>query len=595
MAEAISISRFGYSVLSANTGESAVAAALGDQKIDLILMDIDLGSGIDGTETARRILAERRVPIVFLTSHSEREMVEKVKGITRYGYMIKNAGDFVLRSTIEMAFELFDAHETTIAREAELEAIYENAPVIMMLLDTDRRVRKTNEYSRRYTGAAAAVTGLRPGNVLNCINSFSSSEGCGYGVDCADCIIRKTLEDTLETGSSHEDVSVSWSLVSNSEPKEFQFLLSAKMLRIAETPMLMATLTDITERKKAVEELQRSERRAHLLNSVAKAFLTVSDEAVYEEVLKIVLQAVGSKCGLFGYFSDNGNFVVPGFSGCDWAGRGDADKDLVFSSASLDGESWAKAILERRTVIGDGPFITSKGRIPCGKYIAVPVVFEDAAIGLLVAVNQASGYQDDDIKILEFVALFASPILKARLQRDKNERRVVRVNRSLRMLSEANQTLIHATEESSFLKRLCDIIVETGGYVMATVGFAERDERRSVRIASFSGNDSGYLAKLDLSWGNNERGRGPAGTAIRTGTAWVARNIPTDPFFAPWREEAIKRGYQSTISLPLKHEEEVFGFLGVYSVEEDAFDSEEMDILSELANDLAFGIMTIRT
>ncbi len=102
---------FGLGALIANTGEAACEIALGDEKIDLILMDIDLGSGIDGTEAARRILEKRHVPIIFMTAHTEKEYAEKIKKVTRYGYVVKNSGVFVLRSSIEMAFELFDAHE----------------------------------------------------------------------------------------------------------------------------------------------------------------------------------------------------------------------------------------------------------------------------------------------------------------------------------------------------------------------------------------------------------------------------------------------------------------------------------------------------
>lgn len=70
-------------------------------------MDIDLGDGkMDGTEAAEMILNEYELPIVFLTSHAEKEMVEKGKGITRYGYVLKNAGEFVLIEAITMAFEL---------------------------------------------------------------------------------------------------------------------------------------------------------------------------------------------------------------------------------------------------------------------------------------------------------------------------------------------------------------------------------------------------------------------------------------------------------------------------------------------------------
>lgn len=110
-AQAQAIGDFGYSVRTARSGEQAIAIATGDDRPDLILMDIDLGKGISGPDAAAAILAKMTIPIVFLTNHAEREMVEKVRGITRYGYVIKNSGDFVLQSSIEMAFELFNANE----------------------------------------------------------------------------------------------------------------------------------------------------------------------------------------------------------------------------------------------------------------------------------------------------------------------------------------------------------------------------------------------------------------------------------------------------------------------------------------------------
>ena len=111
LAEAQSIEGFGYRVLTAHTGEKAVVIATGNDKPDLILMDIDLGKGISGPDAAVEILSRGAIPIVFLTSHAERDMVEKVRGITRYGYVIKDSGDFVLQSSIEMAFELHSANE----------------------------------------------------------------------------------------------------------------------------------------------------------------------------------------------------------------------------------------------------------------------------------------------------------------------------------------------------------------------------------------------------------------------------------------------------------------------------------------------------
>jgi len=111
MATAKLLINSGYDVITVSEGDGAVETVCNDSSIDLILMDIDLGPGINGPEAARRILEIKCMPIVFLTSHSEKIIVDTVKQITRYGYVIKNSGNFVLLSSIEMAFELFDSHE----------------------------------------------------------------------------------------------------------------------------------------------------------------------------------------------------------------------------------------------------------------------------------------------------------------------------------------------------------------------------------------------------------------------------------------------------------------------------------------------------
>ncbi len=125
MDQARTIEQFGYEVVTAVTGTEAVETVDSDNEIQLVLMDIDLGSEIDGTEAARRILEIRQLPIVFLTSHAEKEMVDRVKNITRYGYVLKNSGKFVLNEAITMAFELFDAHRTAQRHREEIEVTNE--------------------------------------------------------------------------------------------------------------------------------------------------------------------------------------------------------------------------------------------------------------------------------------------------------------------------------------------------------------------------------------------------------------------------------------------------------------------------------------
>lgn len=120
ISEKKSLSKYGYHIITAGTGEKAVKLVDSNPEISLILMDIDLGAGIDGTESAASILKRHQIPIVFLSSHSEREIVEKTERITSYGYVVKNSSITVLDASIKMAFKLFNASMKEQEKEAAL-------------------------------------------------------------------------------------------------------------------------------------------------------------------------------------------------------------------------------------------------------------------------------------------------------------------------------------------------------------------------------------------------------------------------------------------------------------------------------------------
>jgi PAS domain S-box-containing protein len=136
--------------------------------------------------------------------------------------------------------------------------------------------------------------------------------------------------------------------------------------------------------------------------------------------------------------------------------------------------------------------------------------------------------------------------------------------------------------------------VTKGGYRLAWIGLAEPDERKSVRPVAQAGFEEGYLETVNITWADDERGRGPTGTAIRTGKPAVNRNSETDPAFAPWREPAVERGFASAIALPLTLSTGTIGALVVYSTKVDAFDADEEELLRRLAEDLAYGIGALR-
>ena len=124
---------------------------------------------------------------------------------------------------------------------------------------------------------------------------------------------------------------------------------------------------------------------------------------------------------------------------------------------------------------------------------------------------------------------------------------------------------------------------------MAWIGTAEQDERKSVTPIAHAGHDEGYLAQAEICWADTERGRGPTGKAIRMGTIQIARDVEEETRMLPWREEASRRGYRSSIALPLKHRSGIFGALTIYAAQPDAFDADEQGLLGEIAANLGYG------
>ena len=179
-------------------------------------------------------------------------------------------------------------------------------------------------------------------------------------------------------------------------------------------------------------------------------------------------------------------------------------------------------------------------------------------------------------------------------ERKQKEIELQKLNRALTATSNSNQAMMKAEDEAEYLKEVCKIVVNDCGYPMVWIGFAEQDEGKTVRPAAYAGFEEGYLETLKITWADTERGRGPTGTAIRTGKPSGCNNMLTDPDFKPWRAEAIKRGYASSFVFPLLANGAAFGAITLYSRDTDSFTAAEVKLLTELASDLAYGITTLR-
>jgi signal transduction histidine kinase len=178
-------------------------------------------------------------------------------------------------------------------------------------------------------------------------------------------------------------------------------------------------------------------------------------------------------------------------------------------------------------------------------------------------------------------------------ERMRVEEQLRAANRTLRTINRCNEALVRATEEIDLVNAICRILVEDGGIRMAWVGY--REGGAAWRRIAHAGFDDGYLDSIELWSADASITQGPTALAIRTGASSSVEDIATDPRFLHWRDEALRRGYGSSLSLPLKSEETTFGALTLYADRAHAFDEQTRSHFTELANDLAYGVMALRT
>jgi PAS domain S-box-containing protein len=148
----------GYQVSYVTTGEKAVdLLSKQDDLPDLVLMDISLGSGIDGVETASRILNNRDIPIIFLSSHTDPSIVEKTEKVNSYGYVVKNSGEAVLEAAITTALRLFEEkkrakREFYLSGEGKYHRLFKSLGDGFVFVDMKGNIRECNETYRQMLG-----------------------------------------------------------------------------------------------------------------------------------------------------------------------------------------------------------------------------------------------------------------------------------------------------------------------------------------------------------------------------------------------------------------------------------------------------------
>jgi signal transduction histidine kinase len=284
--------------------------------------------------------------------------------------------------------------------------------------------------------------------------------------------------------------------------------------------------------------------------------------------------------------------------------------DVIFVDHSLPDFDGISALTIAREKCPDMPFIFITGKmgeellVETLKSGATDYVLKDGFHRLIPSVRRALkevAERSERRKAVEALRMAHSELMQSNIvlsdeltRRKRTEQELVKVERALRTLSRSNAAIVHAADEQTLASEICRIVVEEGKYLMAWIGYPQDNEEKRVVPYAYAGRDDGYLNTIKVTWEDNKWGRGPTGTAIRTGDMCVQNNRLDNPVMAPWRQEALNRGFASAIGLPLNNRGKCFGSLTIYASQADIFIEEECKLLKELADNVAFAITSVR-
>jgi diguanylate cyclase (GGDEF)-like protein/PAS domain S-box-containing protein len=449
-------------------------------------------------------------------------------------------------------------NNASIDSQSELNAMIENVPMAVFLVDRERKVRRANVAAAKFVGTKNKnIEGLRAGAALRCLNSFCSPKGCGFSPVCKDCLIRNTVDKTFEEKKGFGKVEAKIEVKDKEETKKLDLLISTSLVNISNEQLSLIYVEDVTERKQMEKSLRETKDYLEKLINHANAPIIVWNPSY--EIIRI------------NYAFEQ----LTGYSAYELMGK---KLSFLFPQKSKK-ESMEKIINN------------AEGKNK--QAIEIPIKHKNRNTYKLLwsSANIYDDYYDKARKKLVATIAQGQDITELK----KKEEEIIKLSRILKAKGSANKAITLSKDEKEYLNEICRVVIEDCGYAMTWIGFSENDEEKTVKPIASAGFERGYVKKLKVSWSkDNPRGRGPTGTAIRTGRISICKNMLHDPLFKPWRSEAIKRGYASSIVFPLKANNKILGAITIYSRETNPFFESEIRTLKELSHDISYGITYFR-
>jgi len=365
---------------------------------------------------------------------------------------------------------------------------------------------------------------------------------------------------------------------------------------------------DITERKKREEELAKLNRIHIALADSGQAMIKAVNEAAFmQEICDIITNDCGYALVMISSVEyDEGKTIRP----IAHSGKG---SDFVEHVKISWGDNIYAGGPSGTAVRTGKPYIcmnisTDPGYEPWRQDVlalgyqssmAFPLKENNKIFAVLTLFStETERFSGDEINLLTQLAndfAYGITSLRARIQRDLDQEKLEKLNRIHKALSDSSQAMMHAENEEKFIQEICRIIKEGCGYSVIIISAVEYDQAKTIHPMAYAGVGEDYIKNLrSASWGDNKFSKGPTGTAVRTKRVAQCKNLAEDPNYAPWREIAIKRGFASSLALPLLEDDKVFGAITIYSNKVDSFLDDEIELLAKMANELAHGIILLR-
>ncbi|MBV5282673.1 MAG: PAS domain S-box protein [Paludibacter sp.] len=487
--------------------------------------------------------AEKRLAFVYNVFQTKQKGESEVKLVQSTGdkqYYLTMA-DPIFDSEGEVAFVTCISKNITERKLAEkalkvekrkIETYLNIAQVILVAFDKDGNITLLNKKGYQ-------VLGYEPGELIN-KNWFNTCVPLEE-IDSVKQVFEQIILGKAETFNYHENQIITKSGESRTIAWNNTWVTDINGNIIG----ALSSGEDITERKKAEEALRMSEEKYSTVFQTSPYAITITSSSESK-----ILDVNDAFTSISGYSREEAlqNSVV----GLNlWTNN--EDREFVISSLQKNKSVNSHEFIFQRK---DGTFMT-------GLYSA-QMLFLDGETLILSSINDIT-----DRKIAE--------------------EQLQHVGRLYALLSQINQAIVRTEDRFTLLQTICEVAVQYGQFKMAWIGIVD-ESTEIINPVCHAGHEEGYLKNIVITRNDDTSGKGPVGRSIRENTIKISHDIATDPNMEPWREEALKRGYRSSIAVPFKIKNKVIGTINLYASELGFFSEDEKKLLQEIGEDISFAL-----